>query len=234
MAKNIEMNIKTSSGYDVLYPTISLANTTGILSVAQGGTGVSDLSSLKNNMGISDIGMYSWEQATSFNAVGAYGSEQVSYQLNHTYDMQTYQAIYLKLNEVRVYYTPGDSSATISFYLLNDYNLNGKIPFSVFVSSDDSTTHIVKQNMGFFFKLSYVYCEEYMNGIQYQFACFNEGRDTPYTWYFDEKNNHSNSYQPRNWNSGIFKSDISSGHRGCDYDYNITLEIWIGKLLDMQ
>ena len=43
MSKNIEMNYLTSSGYDVLYPKIDLSNVIGVLPVANGGTGNTNL-----------------------------------------------------------------------------------------------------------------------------------------------------------------------------------------------
>lgn len=65
--RNIEMNIKTSSGYDLLYPKVLLNNVTGVLPVANGGTGTTSLSNLQSSMGISNVGLYDWSQIYSGN-----------------------------------------------------------------------------------------------------------------------------------------------------------------------
>ena len=67
VTRNIEMNIKTPSGYDLLYPKVLLNNVTGVLPVANGGTGTTSLSSLQSSMGISNVGLYNWSQIYSGN-----------------------------------------------------------------------------------------------------------------------------------------------------------------------
>ena len=67
MAK-VEMTYLNSSGvYETIYPKIDLSNTTGILPVASGGTGVTSLNSLMTNLGATRI------QTGSYVGTGTYG-----------------------------------------------------------------------------------------------------------------------------------------------------------------
>ena len=52
MAKNIEMQyLNTSGNYEVIYPKVLMTNVTGILPIANGGTGLSSSPLLLTNLG---------------------------------------------------------------------------------------------------------------------------------------------------------------------------------------
>lgn len=67
MAKNIEMQYYTGTGYEICYPLVNLSNITGTLAIANGGTGATDASTARTNLGITpaNIGAASSSELSS-------------------------------------------------------------------------------------------------------------------------------------------------------------------------
>lgn len=73
MATNYNITMRQFNGtdYDTLYPAANLANSIGTLGVAHGGTGVTSISALQDQLGLNQ---YAKIQTGSYTGTGTYGS----------------------------------------------------------------------------------------------------------------------------------------------------------------
>lgn len=99
--KNIQINVKTSSGYDQLYPQVNLINITGVLPVSNGGTGVNNLNSLKTSLGLSNIGEYTWTQICNQTTSVVFPNRN-NYNIPINSVLSNYNAFIIKISNLNV------------------------------------------------------------------------------------------------------------------------------------
>lgn len=98
--RNIQMNYYNGGSYDQLYPQVNLTNITGILPVANGGTGENNLNSLRTSLGLSNIGEYNWTQICNQTTSAVWNGNNYNIPVNRV--LSNYNAFIVKISNITV------------------------------------------------------------------------------------------------------------------------------------
>ena len=161
--RNIQMNYYNGSSYDQLYPQVNLTNITGVLPVANGGTGETSLAGLINQLTGQGIGKV---------VAGRYGGTQAIPDEDSPANSQTIilsftpKAVLLTLENGEIFYNNGDKyfygGLAVTGYpvlcknsgitqTVLEITTNGFIAYNRTVSRNNWSTIVIASANGYFY-----------------------------------------------------------------------------------